>query len=221
MIVMLPVGLAVASWFPVEPEKWGSLLGLGTVCGLTMLFSQLGRDQGRMKEGALFECWGGKPTTRFLSRVASPLNPHTLERYRMKLGELRGDLKLPTAEEESEAPGEAKAVYESCVDYLLERTRDRKAFPLIFSENVNYGFRRNLWGMKPAGMTIAMLAGSACLARVGMDWWQSRTVPGFSLLAAVVCVFFVVIWVGRITPNWVRLAGDAFAQRLLAAVEEL
>jgi hypothetical protein len=28
-------------------------------------------------------------------------------------------------------------------------------------------------------------------------------------------------WVGRITPRWVKLAGDAYAERLLAVCETL
>jgi hypothetical protein len=218
---MLPVGLTVASWMPVEPEKWGSLLGLATVCGLTNFFSQLGRDQGKAKEAALFESWGGKPTTRFLSHSSSPLNAQTLERYHKKLKKLRRDFRLPTAEEEAADPVAAKTVYESCVDYLLERTRDTKEFALVFSENVNYGFRRNLWGMRPAGLSIAVLAAAACFARTGYSWWHNGAIHEVSLVAAAVCVSLGVLWTVRITPGWVRLAGEAYAQRLLAALEKL
>lgn len=221
LIVMLPVGLAVASWVPVEPAKWGSLLGLAAACGLTMFFSQLGRDQGKAKEAALFESWGGKPTTRFLSHANSPLNAQTLERYHKRLRKLRRDFKLPTAEEEASDPTAAKTLYASCVDYLLERTRDTKAFPLVFSENVNYGFRRNLWGMKRVGLCIAVLAALACVARTGLNWWRHEPVHEVSLIAAGICVCLGLLWTIRITPDWVRLAGDAYAQRLLAALEKL
>lgn len=221
LIVMLPIGLAVASWMPVEPEKWGTLVGVATVCGLTLLFAQLGRDQGKAKEASLFERWDGKPTTRLLSHSSSALNPQTRDRYHKRLKRLRRDFKIPTAEEEAADPDAAIAVYRSCVDYLLERTRDTKTFPLVFAENVNYGFRRNLWGMKPAGLCIAIVAAIGCLGRVSLIWWQSGVVHGFSLVAFVGCVALVVLWIVRITPAWIRPAAEAYAQRLLAALETL
>lgn len=221
LIVMVPIGLALATWVPVEPEKWGTLLGVATVCGLTLFFAQLGRDQGKAKEAALFESWGGKPTTKFLSHSSSQLNAQTRDRYHKKLKRLRRDFRIPTAEEEAADPDAANGVYETCVDYLLERTRDTKAFPLVFAENVNYGFRRNLWGMKPAGLCIAIVAAIACISRAGLSWWQDGAVHAFSLVAFAVCIALAVLWAVRITPNWIRLAGEAYARRLLAALEKL
>lgn len=39
----------------------------------------------------------------------------------------------------------------------LEVTPDHRKFPLVIEENINYGFRRTFWGMKPYGLTIAGL----------------------------------------------------------------
>jgi len=53
---------------------------------------------------------------------------------------------MPMIDDERSEPESADHVYDSSTAFLLEKTRDKKAFPLIFEENCNYGFRRNLWG---------------------------------------------------------------------------
>ena len=40
---------------------------------------------------------------------------------------------------------------------LREATRDTSRFPLVFAENANYGFRRNLWGLRPIGTGVAVV----------------------------------------------------------------
>lgn len=220
-IFMAPVALVVTCFFPVAPEKWGILVGAGTLFGLTMLFSQLGRDLGKQKEPKLFAMWGGKPTTRYLSHLESPLNRETLERYHKKLRKLRRDFKLPTVEEETANPAEAKVTYESCGDFLREKTRDAKAFPLVFAENVNYGFRRNLWAMKPAGVVLALMALVACSTKATRLWWLGEVVDAVAIATAGGCVVLFVLWTLRFTPDWVKLAADAYSERLLAALENL
>jgi len=221
LIFMLPVGLAVTCFFPVEAATWGALVSVTSVCGLTMLFSQLGRDLGKKKEPKLFAMWGGKPTTRYLSHLHSPLNRETLERYHGKLRRLRRDVKFPTSDDERADPNAANVIYEACGDWLREKTRDVKAFPLVFAENVNYGFRRNLWALKPAGILLTLVAVLVCVARASWVCWSSQSIDGIALGAAGVCVILLVLWTLRFTPDWVKLAADAYSERLLAALEKL
>ena len=51
---------------------------------------------------------------------------------------------------------------ESCTDELIRRTRDTKKFPLVFKGLTEYGFRRNLFGLKAIGVFLAVagVAGS-------------------------------------------------------------
>ena len=48
-------------------------------------------------------------------------------------------------------------------------SRDKAKYPLVFEENVNLGFRRNLWAMKPAAVVITAGSAAACLGR---SWQQ-------------------------------------------------
>ncbi len=221
LLVVLPVGLALAAWFPEERAGWGVLAGLAAAGGLVALFAEVGRDRGKKKERELFQRWSGTPTTRLLRHGDGALNPVTRSRYHRQLAALIPHLALPTADDERADPTAADQVYDSCVHFLRERTRDRARFALVFAENVSYGFRRNLWAMRAAGLTLAVLGTALCAMRVGLDWRGTSTVlpvPAGALLANAA---LLALWLLRITPAWVRIPADGYAERLLAACDIL
>jgi hypothetical protein len=126
IIVVLPLMLAIASWWPGEAKWPGVLTGLGVSLALGTLLSQLGRDLGKERQADLFKKWGGTPTTQLLSHRSSTLNPHTLARYHEALRQLRPDLALPRSKEAEIAdPSTADAAYASCTDSLRELARDK------------------------------------------------------------------------------------------------
>jgi hypothetical protein len=65
-------------------------------------------------------------------------------------------LTMPSEALERDDPHSADAFYEAYSNLPIEHTRDKKKFPLVFKELVNYGFRGNWWGMKPVGITVAI-----------------------------------------------------------------
>jgi len=131
------------------------------------------------------------------------------------------DISLPSAEQEKANPTDADAAYTSCGDYLLSKTRDRERFQLLFQENVNYGFRRNLWAMRPVGIAISILS-LVALALVTRIEARADAVPWFANLTAIAIVALLLTWwIVRITPSWVKIVADAYAIRLLASIDEL
>ncbi len=156
-----------------------------------------------------------------------------LTRWRAKLGELLGQ-SLPTEEEEVRDPVGADQHYEAAVSFLREATRDTSKFPLVLAENVNYGFRRNLWGLKPYGLAFAVLATAASwglsLLSAGLPtaepWLDTvvmnpEAVTVTRLAGSVFNTTAVIVWLFIITPGWVRIAAEAYAQRLLGALDRL
>ncbi len=219
LLHFLPLGLAVIAWFPEKFAGWGLLLGIATPCGLTALLTELGRDQGKKKEPWLFERWGGMPTTQLLRHRDSTLDPNTKTRYHKKLGVLIPGIEMPSARKEKASPLAADQVYESCGRFLRERTRDKQRFPLVFKELVSYGLRRNLWGMKPSGLIVALIGLVASTVPV-VTTLSDRVTPA-AVVASLLSLFLLVWWALRISPDWVRLAGFAYARALLAACETL
>jgi hypothetical protein len=220
LIAALPLGLATVAWFPTGVVGWGLFWGLIAWSGGTALLAQIAREPGKKKEAHLFASWGGKPTTRFLRHRDAP-NKVILERRHRKLARLVPDLHIPSANQEQADPKKADEVYEACTAFLIERTRDVQEFPLIFEENCNYGFRRNLWGMKPIGIALPLLGTAAVLILVGLDFAKNIMPGPIVFIAALVDIFLAVGWLFYFTSDWVKTTAEAYAERLLAASENL
>lgn len=221
-LVLAPVGLGVAAWFPLDYQLLGTLGSLGATLGVATLLQQLARDAGKRQGGDLFDQWGGPPSVQLLSYAASGLNRQTLARYHTKLGLLCPELKLPaTPEEELARSADARIVYGSANDYLLNNTRDKEKFSLLFEENMNYGFRRNLLGLKSHGVVCVLAGAAACAARLAWDWRTGAAVSEGAAGYAAVCVVLLVVWLRVINDRWVRRAADAYARRLVACCDQL
>lgn len=221
LIVIAPLCLAVLS---LVADQYGLIKGLAAAAisglGLGLLMDQLGRDKGRNKQEQLFQEWGGPPTTRYLRHKDPNIQTPTKARYHKILGKLLPDLKIPSKEEETKDPARADQIYASCVDYLRQATRDQQKFFLVFQENCNYGFRRNLWGMRPFGTIISLIGAASCAAvlayKVQID--QPYLAAAICTLLNVTLSFF---WIFCFNSNWVAIAADAYARRLLEACDSL
>lgn len=220
LLVALPVALGVLCWYPDASVIAGTLWGLVAWCGGTALVAQVARDAGKRKEVGLYACWGGKPTTRLLRHTDSD-NPVLLQRRHDKLRRLVPDTRIPTAEGEVADPVQADQAYDACIQFLRDSTRSRERFPLVFQANCEYGFRRNFWGMKPLGVTLAIASAIAIGARLYLDFRLELGPEPTRVVSAGVAVVLGVGWLFWFTPSWVRLTADAYAERLLGALEEL
>jgi hypothetical protein len=163
--------------------------------------------------------WGGKPTTKLLSHRFSSLNSVTLKRYHDKLRDLLPDKKIPGPAEEMKNPIEAAHVYESCALFLRENTRDPKKFPVVFAENANFGFRRNLWAWKRFGIISSSLGVLSSVLFALLRWNRGRSELVFDAAAATVSLILLLLWLFKFKPEWVRLVGEAYAERLVGSLD--
>ena len=221
VLVLAPGIAAVAAWVPTESTSWIILGSAGVLVATAILLAHLTRDTGQRKQGRLFSIWDGPPTTRFLRHRDQSLNAKTRQRYHGRLAILIPSIRIPSARSERERPEAADAVYASCADWLRERTRDRAKYGLVFEENVSFGFRRNLWAMKPAGVTLAALGLVAAATRLGADILTSSRSSVETGIALVLSVVLGTWWIVRIRPTWVAGAANSYARSILATCEGL
>jgi len=221
VIVLVPAVAAAAAWVPLDSLSWKTFASAGCLAALASLLSHLARDLGKRREPELFARWGGAPTIRFLRHRDTTLPEATRDRYRAKLGTIVPSVALPSSRSEKAKPDAADDVYRSCCDWLREATRDRTRFGLLFEENVGYGFRRNLWAMKPVGVALS----AAALVAAGFRIWMSMSSddpPTVESIAAIsIGAPLLACWLLRITPNWVKVTSEAYARQLLAACDVL
>ena len=215
LIVLAPCSLLSTVLAAKFSLAIGVLIGPLMALGLPYWLSQVGRDQGKRKEPDLFKLWGGKPTTVRLRHRDQTINVHTKARYHTAGQRLLPTLQFPAANDEAADPRAADAIYEAFGDLLRDRTRDARKFPLVFEELTNYGFRRNLWGWKSFAVALSatvllLLGGLLVLA------FRTGTAPTLPLIAAIVLdAGLLGFWLISINPSWVRIAADAYAERLL------
>lgn len=220
LLALFPALLTLAAWHPALYQTALALGGLVTACGVTLFLAHVARKLGRSAERKLFAAWAGKPTTIWLRHRDGNLDPHTKERYHAFLSGKVPGWRAPTADEESVDANAADLRYETCVKWLLEHTRDQKAFPLVFRENVSYGFRRNAFGLRPIGISMSVLCALASGYLTYRGWGpDGASISGLGLGALALSVVAVVTWTFVVTRSWVRDAADAYARALLSACD--
>jgi hypothetical protein len=225
VILLLPLAIGTLPWVNGEELGWSvvrraGLTGLVTLAIATLLMG-LVRAAGKRKQDSLWEHWGGSPAVSMLRHDHKDLSPITRARYHSVLARALNLEGLPSAEEQRSDPAKADEVYRAAVDYMIHRTRDTKLFQLLYKENVNYGFHRNLWALRPFGIAFALIGTALCSARVWLEWDGVHQIDVFAVVAGLACVAMLLLWSFFITTEWVRVPAFAYARALLAATEHL
>ena len=226
LLCALPLFVSLLLLVPEVGALWGAVGGLVLYCGGAKFLTQVGRDRGKVLEPTLYASWGGKPSVAMLRHSDSRLNAPTKNRYRAFLQRAVPGLALASPEDEKLSPDTAEDGYESANSWLLAQTRDRERFGLLFAENINYGFRRNVWALKPWAFALEVIA-LVVVALVAFESWTeelSTQIPalGLDLWASLVFILVHVSFFAiNIRAAWVRIAADAYAQQLLEACDVL
>lgn len=222
LLVLLPGALGVTSWLS-ENGGLGGIVGGAVACAALAAFAgQIARDLGKRREPELFRTWGKAPSVRALSYDAGVFDDQTLRRIHNVLHGLDSNLQFPSnREDELSDPAAADSVYLSASELLLSQTRNRDTFGLVFEENVNYGYRRNLWAMKGAGLVFAVLGVVSCVWKLAMIVVSEAEITITPLIGIAVGVTLGCLWVTRINERWVRTAADAFARQLCLAAQAI
>jgi hypothetical protein len=238
LLTLFPPLLTAIAWFPelISSSIGATLLTIASSCGLLYGLAVLSRTQGKRTERRLLQEWSGWPTTVWLRHSSDFLQPQTVARYHAYLAANVPGLRLPSAVEESRGGANADLAFSSAVKWLQERARG-KDFPLVEKENAEYGFRRNLRGMRPIGLVSCLLAATLSATAIlqghrdlavalvdlsGIQCWQALAGVSPPIVGAtIVDVIAIAGWLIVAQDQWVRDAGDQYARALLATCDKL
>jgi hypothetical protein len=228
VLAVAPLAVALVAAFPVESGAARALVPFALLGALAFLISQLARDAGKQAEASLFESWGGAPTRRRL-RHRDAANRELLARRHSLLATIAPDLAPPDAAQETVDPKRADRVYDALTAVLRDRTRDAARFPAVASATTIYGFRRNLYGLRGWALGFVMFAIIFAVLAPTADVRDAvRLTFAYDLrepsrarivLSEFVSIVALLVWITRVTPTWVKEAGDAYAEALVGAVE--
>lgn len=213
LLMALPIlALAAAT---VPRSLVAALTSTLAASGVLFLTTNIVRSRGLKAEARLIQQWGGFPTTRSL-RHADSADDVRFSRRRRKLENVYGE-RLPDVDYETSEPERSDSIYVAAIRALISRFDGiRERFPRVEDENINYGFRRNLLGMKPYGIFVA--AGSLAVdLLIGI----SGPITVALIAATTIHVSLLGVWITVVNPTWVREAADRYADRLFEALDAL
>lgn len=210
--------LLAGSWTdPGLPEIISSL----GIAVLMFAGADLARRAGLRKERKLFAATGGRPYNTELTRADnSVFDEVSKAEYRAFLA-AKVNRQVPSAAEEIADPVGAMAFYNACFRWLRENTRDKERFQVLFGENISYGFRRNMWGLKWFGIVVNLATVAAAYAIYRYEP-QFMSVSDGKLVAqgSIASIHALYLLVG-VSKRTVLDASKTYARQLALSVETL
>ncbi len=223
LLALLPVAVSAVVLGYQEIRIASSLVGLLVGVGGPVVLAGLVRERGLKAQKLLFSDWDGSPTTKMLRlRNGEQEAGRVLDRRRQQLEQLTG-VELPNVKAEASDPVASDAEYGHAVQELKSQTYDKSSYPLVFAENRDYGFARNLFALRGVGISVAILG----LAVNGIAMWIAATgndAPFARLetgIGAAICAALAVFWWVIPTEKSVRVSAERYAKQLFAALPGL
>jgi hypothetical protein len=226
LLAISPIFVICISVYGMAGDLGNFLTSLATTFGGLYLLVNIGRERGKRIESKLFARWGGTPTTQLQRHRDVRIDNITKDaRHAFLASKLK--VSAPTVAAEKADPEAADQFYAAGTRWLLEHTRDQKRFPLIFAENVSYGYRRNAYGLKPIAVTISVLSILWILISIdgvtlhGIDVLAMTQMSHGAKLATFASLSTLAIWLLFFTEQTVKTAAFAYADTFLRACSTL
>jgi hypothetical protein len=187
------------------------IVGAVATFGGPVVLANFVRHKGLAVQDSLYESWGGKPTDQLLQ--SGPVAQR--DSWRAAVETVAGK-QLPTVGQVDQG-----SQYDAAVKVVISKTR-AKQFKLVFSENRNYGYERNLYGLRNLGRILAgaflVLSGIAVglLISVGHRKTRAEWLIGLTALAGL-----LLLWTLLPSRERTRTTAFKYAEQLLDAAVEL
>lgn len=219
LLCVAPIAAIAFGNLPSNLSIFEKMFTLFMATGGTYLLSQISRDSGKQGEAQLFERWGGMPSVSLLRHADQRIDPITKERYHKILSSCVPGTQPIALDEERADPTSADKTYTAWSNFLRVNARSSNQFPLLAYENSNYGYRRNVWGMRPYGLAISAAAAVVAAIELLSILLQNERLSSEFFGLSFFAFLFLLLWSFLFTESWVRLAAEAYATRLLETTD--
>jgi hypothetical protein len=216
LLVTFPVAITIIALSlkaqPVVAAACGLISGLG---GPFVLASAV-RTRGLAMQETLFRTWNGAPTTHALRHRDQMWSDARRAQWRLDVGKATG-LALPDEATEAADPMAADGAFETAVARMRTMTRDKGKFRMVFIENRNFGYERNLLAMQRPGLLICAVSAAALIVLLIVRLLGDLL--GVSALSLGVGLGIVaataIFWVAIPSRDRALLVGRRYAEQLL------
>lgn len=220
LLAILPALAALAiliSW-----SKFGltNFIATAAIPVLVYASADIARRFGKKIEKRIYGATGGKPSVTMLRHSDSTFDAAAKAQYRAFLSSMI-EQPSPTKQLERDNPEDADAFYERCGAWLRENTRSAKKFPILFNENITYGFRRNLFGLKWPALSLNSIIILLCvlmLYRKGVIDFNDDLALRLLIVLAFAIIHAIYMAFG-VTKQSVVDASRTYARQLILSCE--
>jgi hypothetical protein len=202
---------------PWRDFQWPHLVVTLCLGVLVYFLSDFARSRGKILEEGAIDI-GPRHLSSALWRTDTRLHPETkdplVDFVAAKTGRPR-----PSIDTERDDPATARAFYDQCANWMRDNTRDSR---ILLEDNVSYGFRRNLLGLKPIGLganivTVVMACLLAYRSHQTNEWYNPTTLVIVLCIAAVHGLLFMFV----VNRRLVVQASDTYLNRIISLCQKL
>lgn len=194
-----------------ELSAWYAAVGaaVGVEFLAAIVLGHYARARGRALEDSLWASWGGPPTTRWLRPNDTSCSDQQKSKWRGAIKRLTG-MTIPASVRDGADASVDQAITEATrqLRYVL---RNKPNAAILQSHNEDYGFARNLYGVRVLWVALAVLCVAACGVAFAM-----RMKP-YAALAVSISALALSCLVASDLPKYVRRCADRYAESLFAA----
>lgn len=222
ILAAAPAFAALALLISWERVALSNVIATTALVVLVFALAEFARKLGVRIEPNIFAEMGGKPSTVMFRRSDTNIEEPTKDRYRKFIaGKINQP--VPTPRQEGANQANADIFYEACGTWLRAQTRDAKKFPMLFGENVGYGFWRNLLGLKWLALVLNLIVVAIAAGLLGyrgaLDMDNDLTIR--TVVVLIIAVFHALYFGFAVTKNSVKAAARKYSRQLILSTEEL
>jgi hypothetical protein len=174
-----------------------------------IVFGHFARARGRRIEDELWKSWGGAPTIRWLRPWDQTCSDQQKSKWRGAIKRLTG-LSVPASVPDGERQDNIDRQIADATRQLRYALRGKTEAAILATHNEDYGFARNLCGVRWHWVILS----SACLAGCGAAFaFGLRPYLGLAVAGAFTVI---TILVAIELPDYVRRCADRYAESLFA-----
>jgi len=186
---------------------------------LLWAIADFARARGRAIESKLYAEQGGKPSITMFRRNDLTIGGGSKDRYCAFLAGKIG-VSVPSAADEAADQATADSFYDQCGNWLRQNTRDTKKFSILFGENITYGFRRNLLGVKVLALCLNIVVVVVCAFTLWRLSWNTDTPQGSRIVVVlVVAIAHAAYMLLAVSRAAVWDAAKAYGRELILSCE--
>ena len=191
----------------------GSILIYGMVAAL---LSRVARNAGKAKEEALIKSWGGWPSVILFRHSDSRIDSITKANIHKGMAKVVPGTAAPSPEFEESNAVECDRIYRAWSEYLRKLARnDQRRFGHVFKANINYGFWRNLYGVKSIAVLLWVVCVGVAITHAISTWRGFNVGSPVDLVVVSTSLVALFLWIFGVTSKSVLSAGNSYAARLL------